>query len=590
MLKQLYKMIAGMAARQVKLVNSIQLRLACTNNKPQSQGQKEHKEQEQERTADVQSVALEIPVQSVAPPDEVQSYDCYGNPLSTQGLPLTSWNTTQGGNGSTINPCRQSNTNNGRGHRDDDYDDDDGDGYHGYNGWRQSSSRRNQRHQSCPTRSPHENHDQGEDSQENEFCQQQVSLTLHYPPSIKFLMANCVAWLSNSIDGPYEGKLDPLTKGTFQLNDSPSAFWIFYASLRAFFTGCGFNEELLPQLPFVDANLDLTLTPISSDIPNIGAKNGGVAMPHFYWQEQHNRLSSALYALLVSKDIIHSQAKKSSKTISSLHFVTNDFQVIQQLMRMHHPQLANNQAPLFEQVKVACLTMSPHIPAGDYVDALMGYFMDFINWEQQIQMYFEFCIIRKSEYHLLFMQGLAPALRAHVKSQEGNLHVFCAKHRTLLKQPSCDIELFAFSIYERLLAIIGPLEQANPTLSSAQSPRVASINTDLSDFHRIVSSAAPEPEEIVAWCAQIGDSVMVDDVVTAIQGHLMRKRQPQADKRPSALCRHLACSKQHSPNNCCICSGQRHSIKKCWHITGLPAGKQHMADQYKLHFQQSIGP
>jgi hypothetical protein len=93
--------------------------------------------------------------------------------------------------------------------------------------------------------------------------------------------------------------------------------------------------------------------------------------------------------------------------------------------------------------------MSPHIPAGDHVDALMGYFMHFINWEQQIQMYFEFCIIRQSEYHLLFMQGLAPALQAHVKSQEGDLCVFHAKHQTLLKEPSCNIELFAFSIYER---------------------------------------------------------------------------------------------------------------------------------------------
>jgi hypothetical protein len=166
-----------------------------------------------------------------------------------------------------------------------------------------------------------------------------------------------------------------------------------------------------------------------------------------------------------------------------------------------------------------------------------------ISWISSIgnNRYFESRIIRDSEYHLLFMQGLAPTICAHVKLQEGDLHVFRAKHRTLLKEPSCDIDLFAFSIYERLLAIIGPLERANPTSSSIRSPRVASIDTELSDFHRIVTSAAPEPEEIVAWCAQIGDSIMVDDVVTAIQGHFMRKRQPQADKRPSALCRHLAC-------------------------------------------------
>jgi hypothetical protein len=146
------------------------------------------------------------------------------------------------------------------------------------------------------------------------------------------------------------------------------------------------------------------------------------------------------------------------------------------------PQLANNQAPLFKQVKVACPTMSPHILAGNYVDALMGYFMDFVNWEQQIQMYFESRIIRELEYHLLFMQGLAPALLSHIKPQEGVLHVFRAKHCTLLKEPPCDIELFAFLIYERLLAIVGPLERTTST-SLARSPRVASINADLSDFN-----------------------------------------------------------------------------------------------------------
>jgi hypothetical protein len=88
-IKQLYGMIAGVAAWQVELVNSIRLRLALAGNKSQeSQGQTKHKEQEQEHTANIRSVAPEIPVRSIAPPDEVQSYDCYGNPLSTWGLPL----------------------------------------------------------------------------------------------------------------------------------------------------------------------------------------------------------------------------------------------------------------------------------------------------------------------------------------------------------------------------------------------------------------------------------------------------------------------------------------------------------------------
>jgi hypothetical protein len=306
----------------------------------------------------------------------------------------------------------------------------------------------------------------------------------------------------------------------------------------------------------VDSDLDLTNTPISSDIPNVGAKNGGVSMPHFYWQEQHNRLSSALYALLVSKDIIHKDAKKSIRTVTALHFVANGFRVIQQLMRMHHPRLANNQAPLFNQVSDAYPTVRVSISAGAHVDALMGYFMDFVNWEQQIQMYFESRIIRESEYHLLFMQGLAPVLRAHLTSQEGDLHVFRARHCTILKEPPCDIELFAFSIYERLLAIVGPLDQVPLSTSLSQIPRVAGTITHPSEYNRfdqILSQATPAPEDIIAMCAQLGDNILVDEVVAAVQGSYARRRQPQAEKRPAALCQHLACSKQHLPDDCCIC-------------------------------------
>jgi hypothetical protein len=230
-------------------------------------------------------------------------------------------------------------------------------------------------------------------------------------------MANQVAWLSKSIDGPCDGKLDRLTKGSFQLLNNSQFILGFLRVHSSFSYRLWFNEELLPQLPYVDSDLDLTNTPISSDIPNVGAKTGGVAMPHFYWQEQHNQLSSALYALLVSEDILHKDAKKSIKTVTTLHFVANGFRVIQQLTHMHHPQLANNQAPLFNQVREAYPTMRVTISAGEHADALMGYFMDFAYWEQQIKMYFESCIIRESEFHLLFMQGLAPVLQVHIKPQ-----------------------------------------------------------------------------------------------------------------------------------------------------------------------------
>jgi hypothetical protein len=135
-----------------------------------------------------------------------------------------------------------------------------------------------------------------------------------------------------------------------------------------------------------------------------------------------------------------------------------------------------------------------------------------------------------------------------------------------------------FSIYERLLAIVGPLDQVPLPMSSSQSPCVAAAIAQPSEFDQILSQTTPEPKEIVAMCAQLGDTILVHEVVAATQGSYAWQHQPQAEKRPTALCRHLACSKQHSPDDCCICSGQRHPIEKRWHVTGLPAGKQHMAD------------
>jgi hypothetical protein len=100
---------------------------------------------------------------------------------------------------------------------------------------------------------------------ENTQRRDEISTSLFYPFTAD-PMSNQVRWLSNSIDGPYAGKLERLTKCALQLeNDSSSAFYMFYASLKAFITGCGFNEELLQSLLLIAGSLDLTKTPIGLD-------------------------------------------------------------------------------------------------------------------------------------------------------------------------------------------------------------------------------------------------------------------------------------------------------------------------------------
>ena len=294
---------------------------------------------------------------SVSPPPP-------GHPLVTpvRQLPLTPWNPkfTQGIPHATSQRVSGNPSGGGGGNDDDDTDgDDSGSGGRGGRG----HGNRNQRPGNFKRRTSNISITRSpllDQVKENNHRRRIISSSLYYPVTAD-LTSNKVAWLSNSIDGPYDGKLDPLTKCAFQLpNDSPGAFYIFYGSLKSFLTGCGFNDELLPALQFVDVDLDLTKTPVGPDIPSVGAKDYGDQMPHYYWQEQHDRLSAAIFALLVSKDVINKQAGKSHKTLGYTQFRTSGFKILQHLLLMHHPRLSKTQAPGYGPIKDACPTMPTH--------------------------------------------------------------------------------------------------------------------------------------------------------------------------------------------------------------------------------------
>jgi hypothetical protein len=233
----LYKMTARLTVRQVEHVQAIQqhrsVQFASKQNKSKTPSQDVRKrEQEHKESDNIQQMTIPDPVVSqIVLQEPVVTHDRFGNPLSACGLPLTLWNPTIHTTGNRLNcPTHPLPTSNGGYHGGGD-DDDDGDDYYGGGGCRRSERNPppNSCHASCPFDDPV---DPGKEGKENAFRRQMVSLTLYYPPPTRFPMASQVAWLSNSIDGPYDGKLDRLTKGSFQLlNHSPSSFWVFYASI-----------------------------------------------------------------------------------------------------------------------------------------------------------------------------------------------------------------------------------------------------------------------------------------------------------------------------------------------------------------------
>jgi hypothetical protein len=50
-------------------------------------------------------------------------------------------------------------------------------------------------------------------------------------------------------------------------------------------------QEPLPALQFIANDLDLNYTPIHTDMPKVGAYNGGEKKPMFDWTEAHNEFS-----------------------------------------------------------------------------------------------------------------------------------------------------------------------------------------------------------------------------------------------------------------------------------------------------------
>jgi hypothetical protein len=107
---------------------------------------------------------------------------------------------------------------------------------------------------------------------------------------------------------------------------------------------------------------------------------------------------------------------------------------------------------------------------------------------------------------------------------------------------------------------------------------------------QVLTDIAPAPEQIVAWCSQIGNSTLTAEIVAAFQGNFRcQSRPPLGDKRPPGLCPHLQCSNHHSPDYCCICNNQRHPIERCWHVIGLPSGKTAMLKQFKAQHASSSG-
>jgi hypothetical protein len=85
--------------------------------------------------------------------------------------------------------------------------------------------------------------------------------------------------------------------------------------------------------------------------------------------------------------------------------------------------------------------------------------------------------MRKTEYHILFLDGLAPVLKSHVAKEPNDRLEF--KQDNCLSYPKtvAPLKLYAQVIFKRLSGIVMPLSLENAP-STKQTPHVAAIGQD----------------------------------------------------------------------------------------------------------------
>jgi hypothetical protein len=286
--------------------------------------------------------------------------DHNGTPLSARGYPHTPWYLQNLAQQASTDPEGQPHGPGGNDNPEDDWRDLNGGGYDDPDHNDEPPSQMTYVHGNQRPMNSYDCPDPGNQALENSVHCRQHSTSLYYTADPNIKMANQVEWLVSSINGPYAGKHEQLAKCSFKLvDDSAGAFFfVFYNSLKSFLGSNGFNLELLPALQRILKTLDLTLTPIHTDMPCVGAYGGGKKKPVIDWIEAHNEFTSTLYALFAIQGVIAPAATCSCHVLVSYQFTGSGSQVLQDLISLHHPGHIDTQAPAFLTVKNATPIMA----------------------------------------------------------------------------------------------------------------------------------------------------------------------------------------------------------------------------------------
>jgi hypothetical protein len=283
----------------------------------------------------------------------------------------------------------------------------------------------------------------------------------HSPPTDD----QCVAWLAQSLDGPYAGKQDRINKLSFALSDDTlTGFMKFYTALRAGLNACGFSPHLLPLLPLIRPDANLIDTPIIESsllVIGTGQDPANLRQPTVqHWQREHDSLGMTLYALLL--EAIRKTAFQAYSALNNQLQLgaANGFTVLQEIIRRHHPRIANTLAPSYATILANQPKMIAPGREGTYELSHTTYLATFCDWETQLSYYQEFIHFCLTQLLLGYIHGLVRELRPHVLSFENLLIRHHTAHRFKLTEPSLPSQCDADELHLILKAGVQGLDMA----------------------------------------------------------------------------------------------------------------------------------
>ena len=428
-----------------------------------------------------------------------------------------------------------------------------------------------------------------------------------------------VNWMLPGKKGPYGGVPKTIMNNkniTYLRSDDYDDVLACYNGVRTLLKVSEYHGDgLMPAWKDFENDADLTKTPIFET--DMRCEDDLQWSTPGHWNESHMSLGHVLFMYLEST--IKPEAIMCRNLIRRNAALSNGWDVLQGLLRLHHPRAYGNQAPSWNSVLGDRPTQAEGEPHTIY-------FTKYDVWMERCALYLEFgYTTRNAQFALWFIDGMTHKHRVPLATRRDELVGFERKYRSLVEEPAlashltidhmamhlemtipinlkakkstkqggtfiADVRLNGSPKDLQVASIRQTSEQASAsTLSSLTSSltqpvsdsttRVSSISegvgvrfaddrilTDV-DVQHCMNDASFQKEFDAMTTVATGNGFSMNNGVQTYVCAVRMKSMRRNDRNYQACSKPFCQGRVHEVGACCICNG-RHDTTACWLLPG----------------------